>query len=279
MSIRIYSNIPTYNKVQAKSGKNNVRFAARIPDNDYDRAYSGKDGNGCYPDEFITETRLKKLDKRIEDTVVYDLGAGQGRNSVSIALKGYKTYACEINDYGFYDIFKLRNKLARNGKIKSSNLVVVPQNILDKFQMPEKADFAFMSHITQHLNLDELQTALSHISESMVAGGELVFDVLLRTDKDYKFYDNLYHQRQDTKHENIERYGAASFWESDIIKAAETAGFKFVQKEPFNEKRAIRYTKQGPWGGRWWNFAYLAGFPANCIHKPVKLTWLVFKKL
>lgn len=279
MRIKIYSNIQTYNKILTKAGTNNTNFTARIPDNYYDLAYSDKGRNGSLPDEFILETRLKKLGKRIEDTVVYDLGAGQGRNAIPIAQKGYKTYACEINDYGYFDILNQRSKLAREGKIKASNLVLVSQNILDRFDIPQKADFAFMSHITQHFNVDELQDVLNNISESMVSGGEVVFDALLRTDKNYKLYDSLYRHRQETQRENIQTYGAGSFWEEEIIEAAKTAGFKVVQKEPFNETKAISYTRQGPWGEHWWNFGYIAGFPANLIHKPVKLTWIVLKKL
>lgn len=243
-----------------------IAFKARLYGNYYSEYYKKDNCNGRNPDEFVLK-RIENLSQKPE--LILDLGAGQGRNTISIAKKGFNILAFEISSAGRAWI---REKAIKEN-IKD-NVKTTGQNLLDDIQLEKKADFALMSHISQHFNTFELQFVFNQMSKALNEGGEFVFDALVRTKKTYKRYDKLPLAIRNT-HASPERYGSASFWEKDIIKAAQKAGLKIVETAPFTEKNGKRvwYEKQNLWGG----FS-IKDFLFGIQKRPVKLTWFVFKK-
>lgn len=258
-----------YPKTQYKPQNAHINFRARFEDSYYDERYEAKpDWNGNSPDTFIIK-RLNALGKKPQDIVVYDIGAGVGRNSIPIAQMGYRVYANEISKAG--RIFT-SNKATAAGI--SDNLKALGQNVLDELHFGEKADFAFMSHVTQHFNAQELETALKNVSNSMHTGGEIIFDALVRADKNYKEYDKATYYWGMCTTTEMEKHGVASFWKDDIIKAAKGAGLSIVCQTPFKEKAAAKYTQQAFWGK-----SGLVSLILGIHKKPVELTWFVLKKV
>lgn len=253
----------------------NIAFKARFPSNkdiyleqyEMDKSYNGK-----APDSFVL-SRIKAIQQSIpkKDILVVDLGAGQGRNTVPIAQIGCDVYALELSQEGRNNIFYNARKKGVSHRILISN-----ENILDPIRSARNADFAFMSHVSQHFNVAELQQTFKSISSVIRTGGEFVMDALVRTRSDYKKYDKaplglvFYNKRL-----NMERYGAASFKREDILDAAKKAGLSFIEESPFSETAAKRasYERQNLWGG-FSIFDFLTGLP----RKPVTLKWFVFKK-
>jgi len=247
--------------------KNNYTyFRARLDDVAYSDSYKPHENyNGVSPDEFI----VSRLRSRPAALNVLDIGAGQGRNTIPIAQIGHHVTAMEINPKG-------RECIGQRAidKNVTKNVSILYANILDKVLLESKADFAFMSHVSQHFNLQELSKVLANISENLKIGGEFVFDALIRRSKKYDGYESL-PKALSRKYESLEDIGAASFTEEDILNISEDAHLKMDLKAPFGEISAGRaaYENESLWGG-----SNLFGTHLGIRRKPVKLTWFVFKK-
>lgn len=245
-----------------------MSFKARIGSSDYWSSYKENDFNGKNPDEFIL-SRIA-YSKNPDGNLVLDLGAGQGRNSIPIARAGNEVRAFEINKLGRGDLVEKAILARVSDKIK-----VFDKNILDGIKVEKEANFAFMSHVSQHLNIAELQRVFENVHEAIKKGGEFILDVLIRQNDKYKRYDMI-PQYLSMLHGDIENYGAASFKKEDILNVAKNAELEFILDVPFKEMTGNRakYETQSLWGG-------LSKFQeGHFIHrKPVKLRWLVFKKL
>ena len=239
-------------------------FGIRIDESLYNTYRWYRNYNGIYPDRFVL-SRLPQKSSQTESPHILDLGAGQGRNAICIAENGYHVSAVEINTMG---LEQMNDEAIR--RHMEERLSVFKFNLLDSPLPAKNIDFAFMSHISQHFSIQELQTVLKNVKVALKTGKDFVFDALVRTDKEYKEYDGLLPNGVD-----IQRDGAASFYEEDIINAARSEGFQVVDISPFKESglRRAKYEKQNSWGGT--NLLYdIFGYK----RKPVKLKWFVLRK-
>lgn len=245
-----------------------INFQAKFLGYEYSDIYlKNTHHNGKKPDDFI----LSRLAISPQQKTVFDMGAGQGRNAVPIAEQGHTVYAFEINPMGVREIRE--QALDKN---VYDNIKIFRNNILERINVAKKADFAFMSHITQHFNNEELQQVFFTAHEALKRGGEFVFDALIRTNHKYKKYDvasPFFTKKRGV--DFLEEYGAVSFKKEDIISAGEKAGFKFILEVPFQEASLGRakYEHKNLWGG-FCLLDYLKGLG----RKPVKLNWFVFRK-
>ncbi len=248
-----------------------IIFQARLGGESYQGYQRHDNYNGQMPDRFIM-SRIAMQDKKPQDMLVVDLGAGQGRNTIPLAEKGYNILAYEINPSGIETI--KRKVLEAN---VSDNVVIKSKNILDYLYSTSlnDADVVFMSHISQHFNPQELNEVLKNASRLLKRGGEFIFDALVRQDSTYQEYDVMPPAMIKRGWRDIEDYGAASFKKSALINGAKMAGFESMYQAPFLEKglKRAHYENQNLWGG--FNiFDCLKGIPI----KPVKLMWFMFKK-
>lgn len=253
--------------------KSAINFKSRLQGNEYHMSYSlDYNHNGKKPDKFIL-SRLQMLSKNPEETVVIDLGAGQGRNSIPIAKKGFNLYSCEICELG-------RNIIAKEAKSKyvRKNITILNHNILDKLRIGENVDFVFMSHVSQHFKINELKQVFKNVAEVMKEDGEFVFDFLERMKANYKNYDKfpkaLKRACRDGSN-TMDEIGAASFIREDVIQAAKDAGLKLVKEAPSSKYilGKSKYEKQNIWGG-----FNILDFLCGIQRRPVKLKWFVFRK-
>lgn len=244
---------------------NNLAFKARLDGySKYGREYLDFPQQDA-PDQYLLK-QLELIDQNPQDVQVLDLGAGQGRNSTFLAQEGYHVVAVEATQEGC-------NCISDAAK----SVDVVKGNILDLNSLPlpkNRFQFAFMSHVTQHFSPGELRQVLAQAKEFLAPKGALVFDALRRTNPKYKKYDVTPSAIISENFPNLERYGAASFDEGDILSAAKDVGLSFVKSDKFNEigKRPW-YERQNLWG-EFRILDYLDGI----FRKPVKLKWFVFRK-
>lgn len=241
-----------------------INFTARINDYRYDFYRENQNCNGRKPDRFILNriNQEKELD-------VFEIGAGQGRNTIPVSKNVRLVTACEINQAG-RECIKKRSLFQ---KIK--NIEIINHNILDPVKTAKKYDSVYMSHISQHFNNSELAKVFDNAKTLLKENGEFVFDALIRQKKDYKRYNSV-PLCLNGRHQTLETYGAASFKKEDILNIAKGKGFILIEESPFKEGRMGRawYERQRLWGGN-----RLTDIFYRIQKRPVKLTWLVFKKL
>lgn len=235
--------------------------------NTYDSTYSYNPGyNGLEPDSFVL-SELNKIHQEPSRILVLEPGSGTGRNLFPIVQKGYNFIGCEDSRAGVDYIEQEVRKKHLSKRVK-----ILKQNVLAPMDIGKtKADFAFMSHISQHFDSDGLRKIFQNMAKNLKIGGEFVFDALMRIEKNYSEYDNII--IPESGHQiKLTEYGAASFGDNDILKIAASEGFQFVSKKSFTETGLSRakYETQKLWGGN---------NPGRFSKKPVKLMWYVFKKV
>ncbi len=75
---------------------NNNSFKARLYGNEYEGYVKDSNFNGADPDSFVLK-RIQELSKKSGRLTVFDVAAGQGRNTLPIAQEGHDVFAFEIN--------------------------------------------------------------------------------------------------------------------------------------------------------------------------------------
>lgn len=245
-------------KLNRQTQTDSVSFGVKLYNNEYNLNYLEFGYNGLIPDEFL----LKNIDKYLsnkENPSILDIGAGDGRNAIPLAKKGYKVSAYEIASKGR----KLLTNRAKNNKV-DNNLCISDNNVLNKWKNPPKHDLAYMSHVSQHFNLSEMDTVFKNLNAALKKDGIFIFDALLKEKNTAQFNTEIF-----------EHSGIANFDQKDLVNLAKDNGFKLLKIETFKEKGEGRasYEQQKAWGG---NFNIYGG-PNKKL--PVKLKWMVFKKI
>lgn len=236
-----------------------IRFAAMAPRQTYDGIYATRPQyNGKAGDAFIAETLAAAFPLPAETPViVWDIGAGDGRNTVPLARKGYRVLASEPSEVGQTLIHE---HAWADGGATVDNIRTSRDDILKlpPLRLFEKIHFAFMSRITQHFDPKDLALAFTHIMQCLRPGGTLVFDALVRNPG----------VPQTHALKALMRGGQSNFQEAEIIQAAETAGFEAIQCEDYQESWKARGNYMQ--GERW-------GFETR-RDNPVALRWFVMRK-
>lgn len=231
--------------MQVSLSSHSQKFGARMAPEDYSSNYvKYKNYNGSEPDTFV----LNRLNQVHKPAVVFDLGAGQGRNTIPIAKQGYNVYAYEISPVG-RECIKAK---ATNNRVLDK-VIPVGCNILDNISVGGKADFVFMSHISQHLNIEELKTVFKNVYDNLKVGGEFILDAMTTQ---IQGLTSMYSGKMP------EICGEARFDENELFHAAKDAGFTAVIKKPFDERGQGRPGYEIPW----------------LRDKNFKLNWFVLKK-
>lgn len=232
---------------------NNLSFGVTIYPDGYSKMYKKGSPNGKEPDKFL----LKVLDFHYpnpQGVDVLDLGAGDGRNAIPIAQRGYSVTANEFCPEANEKMYTLKSKLGLN------KLTIKAQNILKRIKQKVKQfDFAFMSHITQHFSPADLRLSMINLNQQVKDKGIVVFDALVRK----QGYENLNSTQQD------EIYGNAHFRLEDIIRIVTFSGFKILGIFSFNNdsKEDANYLHCAMWGKA-----------EKELNRPIELKWFVLQK-
>ena len=232
---------------------NNVSFGVTISPTGYSKRYEQMNPNGTEPDKLV----LKALHYYFPDPKqvdVVDIGAGDGRNALTIAKEGYSVTASEICPEAIGKLQVLKQLL------NLDKLTIKSENIINRVKQKVKQfDFAFMSHVTQHFNCVDLRIAMLNLNKQVKEKGIVVFDALVRKSG----YENFQSTQQD------EIYGSAHFCLDDILRIAAFSGFKIlgVFDDKINEYNGGKYLHEGIWGkGK------------EKLNRPIDLKWFVFQK-
>lgn len=240
-------------------------FGMRLQGEEYGFSYEfNQNRNGEYGDKFIF-SQLENNPLEPSKISVLDLGAGQGRNTIPLAQKGYTVFAVDASEIGLMQI----QEKARAASL-SDRIHIVNANLLDSaLPIPQKVDFAVMPHISQHFALDELRQVFKNTARVLNEGGKFIFDALIRRGKpEHRIFEDGI--------DLTEKCGAASFKKDDINKIAEAEGFNLVSITNFNEGTVGRATYEANW--RWGGKISLAEQLLGIKKRPVKLKWFTFLK-
>lgn len=255
----------------------NLSFGA-IKHTTYNDVYSCcPDYNGAEPDSKVLNT-LRALPK---GSVVADIGAGDGRNTLALAKQGLSVEAFEICPVG-------RRLITNRSQVLGLSNVTASEEDILKNPFGKKFDAATMAHVSQHFTGEELDVALENISKSLNSGGILIFDALI--EKSGLIGPNSI---MDVKK------GHCHFPMTAIEKSAEKYGFSVKEVSSFDEKLSSRGDYyRGEWGyGESPNYlgelcaSYLSPeqqlfnalrgtrerSPATSV-RPVELKWIVLEK-
>jgi SAM-dependent methyltransferase len=252
ISLNIVSYCP--NKINKSNPKlDKISFGLDLDAYSYDHIYRLNRNhcltNGSNVDGFI----LGIISKNIKvGSKILDIGAGEGRNAIELAKRGYKITAYDISTEGLKIISEIADTQIPD---KKNNLTLKKGSILSSFNETDKFDLAYMVHVSQYFGLDDIDNVFKKMNKSLNNNGIFVFDVNLQidTDDDMEHYSPI----------NEQRDGTASFSEKQILDAARKNGFELVKKALFveNGKNRANYEKM---------LKKLCG---------TKLEWCVFRKM
>lgn len=140
---------------------------------DFDYFYSNKDSYfGLNPSDGLVDM-LNKYDVKIGNAL--DIGAGEGRNSIYLATKGFNVTAVEPTKIGSNKISDIANKM----KLKNVNVInddFMSANINQKF------DFIIAGTSLDHMELEYLHKSIDKIKSLM--NNDCVIYVVVFTEKD-----------------------------------------------------------------------------------------------
>ncbi len=188
--------------------------------------------NGVGPDRKVIDI-LRRFFPEPDGVTIADIGAGDGRNSIPLAKKGYNVFAYDLSSSArkIMDMRRSRDGLAKNLTTRADNILNGPLSV--------KSDGILMSHLTQHFTVQELESAMTNLARSVKQGGILIFDALINkgnaksssaldAPRGYSFFD--------LKH---------------IAELAKTEGFEVLEVSDYDEKGPSRpyYIDTKTWGG------------------------------
>ncbi|HSA07553.1 MAG TPA: methyltransferase domain-containing protein [Candidatus Gastranaerophilales bacterium] len=213
--------------------------------------------NGAAPDQKILSTITENFPDPKNVSIV-DIAAGEGRNTIPLAQKGYNLLALELCSVG-------RDEIRKKADFNRFENINISGHDITKQPLNSKNDAFIMSHLTQHLNSEEMNSAFANISKSIKPKGILLFDSLIN------YGEPLF---KNTKVDQEE--GCCRFTMSEIKEMAEKNGFKLKEIVPYEETGASRakYIDQRRWGGPGMH----ESDRFRHARRPVYLKWFLFEK-
>lgn len=123
---------------------------------------------GKYHNEIEINNVLSSLKPKAEDNIL-DAGSGTGRLTRILAKKCRKIYALDFSK-------KSLEVLARKAQKESiNNVVYIPENLAQEFELDEKVDKAVSVQVIQHIPTESgRQTAVKNVFDSLKNGGTFV---------------------------------------------------------------------------------------------------------
>ena len=203
-------------------------------------------------DRFIQDTFKRHIP---DGSMVLDIGAGEGRNTIPLAKAGYKITAIEPASTG-------REAMQRHASHENVGNISVfnPENTeffdITKQLHPDlsnKFNAGFMVHLTQHFTPDELDKALQNVRKSLTGSGIVIFDALVRKDGFEGMHAKDYQRNE----------GWAHFSRQEILDCLAKNGFNLIETSRYQKGEGnASYTHSSNWNRDFLN-----------------LEWFVIKKI
>lgn len=219
-----------------------VKFGALDPTQTYDEIYAitGKH-NGEAPDSFILSLAKESFPDATSDgkpVCLWDIGAGDGRNSLALANSGFNVIASEPSEVGQFRILQQTGEknLIPHIRINGED-VLSPLGVGGK---KRPIHLAFLSRVTQHFTLKDLQKMFQTVTHRLAPNGRLTFDALIRKP----------HAEDEAPPAQLVHDGAAHFRQQDVLTAAKSQGLSLQGIHPFDEPEEQRpkYMNSHYWG-------------------------------
>ncbi len=219
-----------------------VKFGALNPSQTYDEIYAitGKH-NGEAPDTFILSLAKESFPDATlngKPACLWDIGAGDGRNSLALAESGFNVIASEPSEVGQFRILQQTGEKSLTPHIRING-----EDVLSPLGMGGKKrpiHLAFLSRVTQHFTLKDLQKMFQTVTHRLAPNGRLAFDALIRKP----------HAENEDSPAQLVHDGAAHFRQQDVLTAAKSQGLTLQGIHPFDEPEANRpkYMNSHYWG-------------------------------
>lgn len=206
----------------------NINFGSITP-SEYNPTYAQyKNYNGEKPDKKILTTIKKYIPK---GGLVADIGAGDGRNTIPLARKGYRVDAFELSSVG-------RGIISEKIKAEKLSKVNLSADNIHSKPFGEIYDAIFMSHVTQHFESKELPEVFQNIKESLKQGGVFIFDAFIAKNERVK---------KSTQYDSWSgNYHFNQYFIENLVKSL---GMNVTEVSDFKEKDASKGKYPNPkWG-------------------------------
>lgn len=178
--------------------------------------------NGSSFDKFIIDIITKHC-KIPEKSHIFDIGSGDGKNTIELARSGYNVTAMDLADKAI----EANKKLAEEKFISLKKVNFLVGSILNKTEINNEYDVAFMVHLTQYFNNYELTKVFEKANSFVKKDGLFAFDARI-VPKNEEHIHNQFLEEQ--------REGSESFIKTDIINMAKEKGFKLKKYSCFQEQ-------------------------------------------
>lgn len=214
---------------------------------DYSKEYQRPYVNGIFPDSKVIKTIKKHCPKC---GIVADIGAGDGRNAIPLAKKGYQIDAFELSDEARLIMEKKSKKLP--------NLKIFDDNILHSLLEPEKYDGVYMARVSQHFYDFDMKFAIENFYQGLKKGGIVLFDALVKKEG--------FQERNDMDICIDAEVGANPFEPNFIEDSARKAKFDILEVSNYKKDFFMSSKHFGP---KW-------GFGVDTtkeLVRPVQLKW------
>lgn len=206
--------------------------------------------NGEQPDKKIIETIKKYCPPT---TYIADLGAGDGRNAISLADLGYNVDAFENSDKAI--------ELMEQKALNLPNLKLLTADVMKEILPEEKYNGIILVHLTQHFMSKDMIDMLNNLYKGLKSGGVVIFDALENETMNLK--ENDYDDKIS---------GRCHFEPNFIENMAKRIGFKIEDISDF----ILDDTCKSIYYDAFWGFKNPE--KPQIIPKPVKLKWFTLLK-
>lgn len=222
-----------------------IFFGMRLQEQHYNDSYQkGRLYNGPDADVFVIKTLTRHFPDRCQ-TTVWDIGSGQGRNTLLMAQLGYRVISTEISDAGrqYIQTKATETNIGDRIHLDKTN-ILEPENAAHHSSLKgQPIHLAVMSRVSMHFSLKEMKQVLAQVWQKLSPNGLFIFNALLRRPN----YEPINKNLLDS---DLEHSGANNFEPDALKQAIETANFEIETIEAHETPRTSdpSYMKQIYWG-------------------------------
>lgn len=241
-----------------------LSFGMRLREDHYSPMYRNNAAyNGSKADSFI----LSQLQKAFPDasrTLVWDIGSGDGRNTLPIAQAGYRVVSTETSEDGQRLIQDKASQGGFGDNVYLDNSNILEPGLTASGENKQPIHLAILSRVSMHFSLTEMKTVLNNVWQQLAPNGLFIFNALIRKPN----YETMHRKYFDSE---LEGNGCNNFKPEDLQQVIDDSSFitESIGKHRKARKSDPSYMSHLHWG----TFCDLLKWES-----PVWLKWYVLRK-
>lgn len=195
-----------------------LSFGMRLRNEHYSPLYKQNPYyNGPEADAFV----LARLQERFPDppqTLVWDIGSGDGRNTLPIAQAGYRVVSTEMSKQGQRIIQEKAEYGGFSDRIHLDESNILEPGLSASGEDKHPIHLAILSRVSMHFSLDEMKQVFTNVWQQLVPNGLFILNALIRKPN----YDTMYRELFDSE---LEGSGCNNFKPNELHQAIEESQF------------------------------------------------------